>query len=139
MVGFLRKACWFASLALVMALVTGTVTSVQGIGEAQAAFIPSHLGDTGSTRGADLDKVRAALENKVVAQRLVDYGVSPDDAKAKLSTMSDSDLHRLASVSDRMAAGADAGEAIGFLILVAVLVILVIVILKLMNKEVIIR
>lgn len=139
MVRFLRKACWFASLALVMALVTGTVTSVQGFGEAQAAFIPSHLGDAGSTRGTDIDKVRVALENKVVAQRLMDYGVSAEDAKAKLSTMSDSDLHRLASVSDRLAAGANAGGAIEFLILVAVLVILVIVILKLMNKEVVIR
>lgn len=139
MVRFLRKACWFASLALVMALVTGTVTTVKGVGEAQAAFIPSHSGEVGAVRGADLEKVRMALENKVVAQRLIDYGVSAADVKNKLSTMSDSDLHRLASVSDRLAGGADAGEAIGLLILVAVLVILIIVILKLANKEVIIR
>jgi len=56
---------------------------------------------------------------------------------AKIRSMSDSDLHRLASLSDRVAAGADSG--VGFLIGLAILVILVIVILKLMNKQVVVK
>jgi hypothetical protein len=56
---------------------------------------------------------------------------------AKIRAMSDRDLHRLASLSDRMAEGAD--SALGFLIGVAILIILIIVVIKLMNKEVVIR
>ena len=51
--------------------------------------------------------------------------------------MSDQDLHRLASLTDRAAAGAD--SAVGVLIGVAILIILIIVIVKLMNKEIIVR
>jgi len=46
-------------------------------------------------------------------------------------------LHRLASLTDRVAAGAD--DALGFLIGVAILIILIIVIMKLMNKEIVVR
>ena len=56
---------------------------------------------------------------------------------AKIRSMSDADLHRLASLSDRAAEGAD--SALGFLIGVAVLIILIVVIVKLMNKEIVIR
>ena len=56
---------------------------------------------------------------------------------AKVKDMSAQDLHRLASLTDRAAAGTDG--ALGFLIGLAILIILVIVILKLMNKEVVVR
>jgi hypothetical protein len=56
---------------------------------------------------------------------------------AKIRSMSDQDLHRLASLSDRAAAGADSG--LGLAIGLAVLVILVLVILMLLNKKVIVR
>ena len=51
--------------------------------------------------------------------------------------MSAQDLHRLASLTDRAAAGTD--SALGFLIALAILVILIIVIMKLMNKEIVVR
>ena len=47
------------------------------------------------------------------------------------------ELHQLASLTDRAAAGTDSG--IGILIGLAILVILIIVILKLMNKEIVVR
>jgi hypothetical protein len=50
--------------------------------------------------------------------------------------MSDKDLHRLASLADRVAEGAD---GVGLLIGLAVLIILVLVILMLMNKRVVVR
>jgi hypothetical protein len=59
---------------------------------------------------------------------LVDYGVSPEEAKAKVEAMSAQDLHRLASLTDRAAAGTDSG--IGILIGIAILIILIIVIVK---------
>jgi len=108
--------------------------SLQGV--AEAGVIASRLSEA-ETRTEDLGKIQSLLENKIVVQKLADYGVSPEEAKAKVEAMSTQDLHRLASLTDRAAAGADDG--IGILIGIAILIILIIVILKLMHKEVVIR
>ncbi|MCL5884114.1 MAG: PA2779 family protein [Deltaproteobacteria bacterium] len=131
----IRKAGWFFMLACAMAAWTGVLGSIRG--EAVAGMIASHAAGDGVVRGADLGKVQSFLEKKIVAQKLRDYGVSAEEAMAKVRSMSDRDLHRLASLTDRAAAGADDG--IGLLIAVAVLIILIIVIFKLMNKEIIVR
>jgi hypothetical protein len=131
----IRKAGWFFLLALMMACWMGVLGSIRG--EALAGVIASHGADGVSLRGADIGKLQTFLEQKIVLQKLTDYGVSLDDAMAKIRSMSDADLHRLASLSDRAGEGAD--SALGFLIGVAVLIILIVVIVKLMNKEIIIR
>lgn len=89
-----------------------------------------------SARDADLLVAQRALENKVVAQKLRDYGVSPDEAQLKLASMSDQDLHRLASASKGLPSG---GDATGAIIGVLVVVILVIVVLRLMHRDVVVR
>src|SRR5512140_364374 len=130
-----RKAGWFVVVAVMMAGWMGVLGSVRGV--AEPGVIASSIEDAAS-RVADMAKVPSFLENKVVVQKLVDYGVSPAEAMAKVKAMSAQDLHRLASLTDRTAAGTDGG-VLWFLIGVAVLVILVLVILKLMNKEVVVR
>ena len=130
----IRRAAWFFTLAVVMAGWMGVLGSFRGV--AEASVIASH-GGAGDLRAADIDKVQNVLEQKVVLQKLLDYGVSSEEAMAKIRSMSDSDLHRLAALSDRVAAGADGGFE--FLIGLAVLVILVLVILLLMNKRVVVR
>jgi hypothetical protein len=130
-----RKAGWFVVVAVMMAGWMGVLGSVRGV--AEAGVIASTLSDAGS-RVEDMAKVQAFLENKVVVQKLVDYGVSPAEAMAKVQTMSAQDLHRLAALTDRAAVGADGG-VLWFLISLAILVILVIVIMKLMNKEIVVR
>ncbi|HSQ53746.1 MAG TPA: PA2779 family protein [Candidatus Bathyarchaeia archaeon] len=131
----IRKTGWFFLLALMMACWMGVLGSIRG--EALAGVIASHGIDGASVRGADIGKLQTFLEQKIVLQKLTDYGVSADEAMAKIRSMSDADLHRLASLSDRAAEGAD--SALGFLIGVAVLIILIVVIVKLMNKEIVIR
>ena len=130
----IRKAAWFFVLAGVMAGWMGVLGSFRGV--AEASVIASH-GGAGDLRAAEIDKVQTVLEQKVVMQKLLDYGVSSEEAMAKIRSMSDSDLHRLASLADRVAAGSD--SAVGFLIGLAVLVILVLVILMIMNKRVVVR
>jgi hypothetical protein len=130
----IRKAGWFIVLAVVMAGWMGTLGSVRGV--AEAGVIASHLSETVG-RSEDLAKVQSFLENRIVVQKLIDYGVSPEEAMAKVRAMSAQDLHRLATLTDRAAAGADDG--IGLVIGLAVLVILILVILMLMNKRVVIR
>ena len=130
-----RKAGWFVAVAVMMAGWMGVLGSVRGV--AEAGVIASGVEDAGS-RVEDMAKVQSFLENKVVVQKLVDYGVSPAEATAKVKAMSALDLHRLASLTDRVAAGADS-SGIGILIGVAILIILIIVIFKLMNKEIVVR
>jgi hypothetical protein len=130
----IRRTAWFFVLAIVMAGWMGVLGSFRGV--AEAGVIASH-GGAGDLRTGEIAKVQTFLEQKVVMQELVDYGVSPEEAMAKIRSMSDSDLHRLASLTDRVAAGADG--AVGWLIGVAVLVILIIVILMLMDRRVVVR
>ncbi len=61
-------------------------------GPAEAMFLPvappgnnaGILPDV-SARAADLIKIRTALESKVVGQRLMDYGLSPEEAMTRVS------------------------------------------------------
>jgi hypothetical protein len=129
-----RKAGWFVMVAVMMAGWMGILGSLRGI--AEAGVIASGI-DGGGSRIEDMAKVQAFLEHKIVVQKLVDYGVTPAEAMAKVGEMGAQDLHRLASLTDRAAAGTDGGFEI--LIMLAILVILIIVIFKLMNKEIIVR
>jgi hypothetical protein len=90
-----------------------------------------------SARDADMVVARRVLENKIVGQKLQDYGVAAADAQIKLASMSDRDLHTLARAAKGLPSGGDG--ATGAIIGVLVVVILVIVILRLTNRQVIVR
>ena len=98
-----RKTGWFVVVAVMMAGWMGVLGSVRGV--AEAGVIASSLSDAGS-RVEDMAKVQAFLENKVVVQKLVDYGVSPAEAMAKVE-----DDERAGSapagVADRPGGGGD--------------------------------
>lgn len=106
---------------------------------APAGLAPSRAtGETEvqSVRDADLIAVRHALEHRLVIQKLRDYGVSPDEAQARVARMSDEELHQLATATRGLPSG---GDSVGALIGVLLVVLLVIVIIKLLNKEIVIR
>lgn len=122
--------CWMVLVAFCsLSLLTPDV---------QAAMIQSRLagGDLASTRAAEMESIRLALEKDVVAQRLTDYGLSKEEVMAKLPSLSDEQIHQLAGLSDDLAAG-DGG--LGTVIAVLLIILLVIVILRLMDKRVVIR
>ena len=103
------------------------------VAPAAAGLAPSRTsGQTSvaSTRDADVLIVQRALEHKLVAQKLRDYGVAPEEVKIRLASMSDQDLHTLASASKGLPSGSD-----GLGALVTVLII----ILKLLNKDIIVK
>jgi hypothetical protein len=107
---------------------------------AAAGLAPSRVSGTtsiGSPRDADLVVVQRALENRVVARKLRDYGVSPEEAKLKVASMSDADLHTLASASKGLPSGGD--DALGVIITLLIIVLLVILIMKLMNKQIVVK
>ncbi|WP_051361035.1 PA2779 family protein [Desulfuromonas sp. TF] len=101
------------------------------------ALIGSRLADGtfGAERQAQIEMIRQALEQQVVAQRLSDFGLSPEEVSAKLPTMSDEQLHQLAGLSKDVAAG----SVLEAVIAVLLIVFLVVVIMKLMDREIVIR
>ena len=62
--------------------------------------------------------------------------MAPEEFQGKLARMSDDQIHLLAQASDNVLAG---GDGIGVVIGVLVIILLVIVILKPLNKDIIIK
>ena len=123
---------WTALLLLGYWCALEAAPAAAGLVPSQPVGAPARV----SSREADVSAVRHALENRIVAQKLRDYGVSPAEVRARLATLSDQDLHTLATASRGLPSG---GDALGGVIALLIIVILVIIILKLLNKEVIIR
>ncbi len=89
-----------------------------------AMFIPAGQGE--AVRQADLRAVQKTLESTVVRQRLMDYGLSPEEAMARIKALSDEPIHQFASQLESLQAGADDGVGVViFLLLVAIVVIIV--------------
>jgi hypothetical protein len=126
-------------LRFVTALVVAAYWCVLHVAPAGAAITASRV--TGATaittpRDADMITVQRGLEHRVVEQKLRDYGVAPADVELRLASMSDEELHTLASATRGLPSG---GDEVGLLISLLIVVILVIVILKLMNKEIVVK
>lgn len=123
------RICWMVLLAFTcLALWPANV---------RAALIESRLADGSvvSQRTEMIEDIRQVLERDVVAQRLADYGLSPEEVAAKLPALSDEQLHQLASLSDSLGEGG----VLGAVIAVLVIVLLVVVILKVADREIVIR
>ena len=123
---------WTAWLMLVYWVALDVSPAVAGLAPSRVSGVTS----IGSTRDADLVIVRRALEHQQVAQKLRDYGVAPAQVEARLATMSDADVHTLASTAKGLPSG---GDDIGTLVSLLIIVLLVILILKLLNKEIIVK
>lgn len=129
----LRKALFSRPLVWYLAIAMMIISSVPR--NSEAGLIPSHMAAEG-TRLADIAKVQTALESKVVAQRLTDLGLNPDEVKMKVATFSNEDLHNLASHVDQLHGGDD---ALGVLILILVIVLLVVLILQVSGHKIVIK
>ncbi len=88
-----------------------------------AMFVPVERSST--DRQADLGSIQKTLESTVVKQRLMDAGLSPDEALAHINRLSAEQTHQLAANLDSLQAGADGVGAVVFLLLVAIIVVIV--------------
>jgi len=102
-----------------------------------ASLIGDRLADgsVASDRAAQIETIRHSLEREVVSQRLADFGLSSEEVAAKLPSMTDDQLHQLAGLSKDIAGGG----VLEAVIAVLLIVFLVVVIIKLMDKEIIIK
>lgn len=131
MISFMRNRIL---ATVVAAYMIGLVAS-----PAWAAMVPSQ-GSTGADGKAqiqeEIDTIQLALENKLVQEKLKDYGLTADEVRTKLSGMSPAQIHLLSQASGDVLAG---GDGVGAVIGVLIIVILVIIILKLLNHDIIIK
>jgi hypothetical protein len=118
------------SLYLVAALFLLTLPA-----QGWAMYIPA--GQASPARQADLGAIQKTLESSVVKQRLMDVGLSSEEALARINLLSDAQTHKLAANLDSLQAGADGGvDALVFLLLVAIIVVLI---LEVTGHKVIVR
>jgi len=132
-------ACFPRPLRFWTALLLTTYWCGVHVSPALAGLAPSRtsgLTQVASVRDADLIAVQRVLEHEVVAQKLRDYGVSPEQARLRVASLSDAELHQLASATKGLPTG---GDGVGALISVLIIILLIIVILKLLNREIVIR
>lgn len=98
-----------------------------------AAMIPSDLDSAGVAvgieRAADIQKIQAMLESKLVVQRLTDLGLSVEEVQLSMAKLTSQELHDVASNLDGLQTGGELGLIITLLV-VAVLVLLVVFLVK---------
>ncbi len=115
-------------LILILATFTPVSFIVPGV---TAATVDSQMmspdKEPPTAREIDELKVRRALENKIVAGKLMSHGLSSDEVSTKLNRMSDEQVHQMAALADKIPAGGDAGLGIVIALLVIVALVLLIV------------
>jgi len=116
----MQKKPFFKLLSLYLAFATLLLTLPS---QGWAMFIPS--GQATSARQTDMVTIQKALESVVVKQRLMDFGLSPEEAMARTNRLSDDQVHQFAANLDSLQAGADGVDALIFLLLVAIVVVVV--------------
>lgn len=126
----------FKKVALALAFWTMFYNSAPALANLVPSKAPESIISSSSQRAQYIKEIQRALENKLVAQKLKEYGMNPEEVKQKLKTMNDEQLKLLANSSQKLSAG---GDGLGLVIAVLVIVLLVILILRLTGREVVIR
>jgi hypothetical protein len=128
----IRKAFFAKPLSIYLAVALTAASAAAG--PAEAMYLP--LGPQpaqdarAAGRTADMASIQKTLETEMIRQRLADYGLSSAEALTKLSTLTDDQVHQLASRIDAVQAGGrggsiDAATLIIILLLVVLILILV--------------
>jgi hypothetical protein len=116
------------SLYLVVAVFTLTLPA-----QGWAMLVPA---GTSEARAIDQAKVQATLESLVIKQRLLDFGLTPDETVRRLNSLSDQQIHQLAANVDAVQAG---GSVVGDVIVLLLIVVIVIAILELTGHHVVMK
>ena len=124
----LLKTSYAKPLALYLIVALIAISTFSGPAEAMfvTAMPANHTenpSQTSENRAADLAKIQATLESRIVQQKLMDYGLSPADTLSRVNRLSDEQLHALATHTDSVQAGGDAADLLVGVIVVALLVV----------------
>ena len=114
-----RMMCWYLVFTL-----SGILFLPSAV---QAAFIPTAPGELTGMSSDLLAEARIALEDQLLAEKLTALGLSPEEVKARLDSLTLEERQAVMADLEKVQAG-------GSLVGIAVLVLLVVLILKLMDK-----
>ena len=133
-----RRASMFTQTMIWM-LVMATLLMGWFPPEARAMLAPAMPTATesgaGLTRTADLQKVQTVLETRVIQQRLEDFGLTPEEIQARLSRLSDAQLHAMATNLDALMPG---GNGLGIVIALLVIAILAVILIYLLGHRIVV-
>lgn len=116
-------------IATLIATTTLTMSLPKG---SWALLAPSALSQgaqsaSADTRTQDMQLIQKTLENKILRQRLQEYGFSPEETNRRLTKLSDAQVHQLAMETQRLNPG---GGIIVALLVLGILVLLFIYLLE---------
>jgi hypothetical protein len=126
------KAVFAKPLAIYLAVALIAASAFAGPAEAMYLRLdPGSAPDAPSVdRKAEMATIQKTLETEVVRQRLEDLGLSSGEVLAKLSTLTDEQVHQLASRIDAVQAGGRGGSidtnTLIIILLLAVLILLLV-------------
>jgi len=128
----------FYTRPLVIYLVLALVAISTAAGPAEAMLLPvspnAAPGAPAYNRAADIITIQKTLESKELRQKLLDYGLTPEETEARIASLSDEQLHRLASNLDSVQAGGD--SVLGVILALAIIALLVVLIIYLLEGRI---
>ena len=130
-----KKRCSVSRRSLIGTLIITTTMAMTLPPKAWAMLAPaqvsgeSHQAKDGRT--ADLKTIQAALESKILRQRLADFKLTPDQINSRLSQLSDVQVHQAAMQIRSVNPG---GDAAGFVISVLIIGVLVLLFMWLFHR-----
>jgi hypothetical protein len=71
-------------------------------------------------------RIQVVIESKVVRQKLMDLGLSSEEAMARINKLSDEQVHQFASRLDSLQAGGVGGSVLIIVLLLVVIILLLI-------------
>ncbi len=120
-------------LSVVVYLIGALIAVSTFQGRAEAMFVPAapqkdvvSPAQTAGNRAADIAKIQTFLESKVIRQKLMDLGLSSEEAMARMNKLSDEQLHQFASRIDSLQAGGMGTSGLIIILLLVIIIILII-------------
>ena len=103
--------------------------------ESQAMLAPTVLtsAEPIPNRAADIQRIQSVLEVKMIKQRLEDFGLTTDEINARLSKLSDAQVHEMATNLDALIPG---GDGLGIVIALLVIAILAVILIYLLGHKI---
>ncbi len=129
-----KKSRWTftRTIALLMAAVTTVFVTQPQSGWAMLVTTPTAAAayEPSSARGADLKAIQTTLESEIVRERLKELKMTPEQVNARLSQLSDAEIHQVAMNVENLNPGGDAGGVLVSVLVIGVLVLLFVYLLK---------
>ena len=123
----MNRLSFLAGRTLAVALCAALVT-LSSAPPAPAMLAPvspaAQDGSPTAERNQDLESVRAFLERKMVRERLLQVGLSHEEATRRLNRLTDAQMRRVARTIDAQAPGGNAGGVVITVLVIGVLALL---------------